>query len=209
MIPVSLTRQSALPGNKTAFAITHGLVTATGSRVTGGHIAQGDSHASLYATAEVWLKDDDGREHHFRGNAFDNAREGHRLIVVTTRKNSGLLRVRNLSAQTTFDSGDLAPLQMGTRNFFGETVGMACLLLIPASLAFVTCLTLATNVHEALFGPYRQNISDDGRYFKIFAALLLGSSAWLTGKMNTHRQVKAQTLAAQIDASLAKNGWAV
>lgn len=203
MIPASLTRQSALPDNKAAFDITHGIVTATDRRVTGGYVAQGASHASLYATAEVWLKDDAGREHHFRGNAVDNAREGHRLIVVTKRKNGSLLRVRNLSARTTFDSGDLAPIQLGPGSFIWGTIGMAGLLAIPALFIFIAWLAIATSLHV---GPYMYGAIESGWHFRRFVALLLGFCAWLMIRMNTHRQTTAKTLAAQIDAAFAKHG---
>ncbi len=125
----------------------------------------------------------------------------HTVIVITKRKDGNILQVRNLSTKTSFDSSELAPLQIGPSGFVWSTIGMAGLLAIPA---FIAWLSVAIGVREALFGGDGAGAIDIGWHFRAFVVLLLGACAWLTVRMSTGRQSKAKRLAANIDVALAE-----
>lgn len=197
---------SALDRPVPAFDIIQGTVTARDRQPTGGYIARGETQAVLSTEPEIWLKDDPGQEHHFRGHQFDNAREGHALIVIIKRKDGKVLRVRNLSAKTSFDSSDLAPLRIGPSGFVWSTIGIAGLLLVPA---FIAWLVVAIRIRETLFGIDRTGELDIGWHFRAFLILLLGVSAFLNVRMNAKRQATAKALSKTINAALAKNGRSV
>lgn len=196
--------QPSVSSSETEFDITHGTVVRRSREPTGGYIARGATQGVLYTEPEVWLADASGRDHHFRGHQFDNAGEGQTLIVVTKRSDRSVLRARNLSAGTTFDSGDLTPIQPGPGGFIMATLGMAGLLAIPA---FIAWLALAIAVRQTLFGVERNVGIDVGWHFKTFIIVMLGVCAWLMHRINTKRQIRAKTLRSQIDATFAKNGW--
>lgn len=181
-----------------AFDIIQGTVAARDRQPTGGYIARGDTDALLTTEPEIWLKDAAAQEHHFRGHQFDNAREGHAVIIITKRGDGKVLRVRNLSAKTSIDSGELAPPKSG---LVASTIGLAALLLVPA---FIAWLAVAIGLREMLLGVGRNGEIDIGWHFRAFLIVLLSCCVFLALKIRAIKDATATTLSANIDAAIAK-----
>lgn len=190
---------SALDRAAPAFDIVQGTVTARDRQPTVGHIARGDTHALLTTEPEIWILDAAAKEHHFKGHQFDNAREGHVLIVVRKRKDGKVLRVCNQSTMTSFDAGDLVAPRGGAGGFIWSTIGLAGVLIVPT---FIAWLAVVIGLREMLFGVGRNVEIDIGLHFRAFLALLLGGCAWLTVRMRASGQAAAKSLSADIDAAL-------
>lgn len=118
------------------FDLIRGTVKEIGSRVTGGRIDRYSQSATLNAVPELWVADDSGKDHHFRGWEFDNARVGHELIVAVRPESEELIQVRNLSTGTTFDGPFLASARSNGVVTFASFSSIALLLFIPAFLVW-------------------------------------------------------------------------
>ncbi len=89
--------------------ITQGTVVRAGTHFSGGTIYRDQTSAAIHSTPEIWLRDDTGREHHFRARAVDGVREGHVLIVVCDAATGKLLRITNRDTRATIDLDGLIP----------------------------------------------------------------------------------------------------
>lgn len=93
--------------------IIQGAVARASSHLSGGTIYRDQTSATIHSTPEIWLRDETGREHHFRGPAFDGIREGHTLIVVCDAAKGTLLRIANRDTRATTDRGAIIPDRSG------------------------------------------------------------------------------------------------
>lgn len=171
--------------------ILRGHVVAIGSRMTGGRIARGAHQAELYATPEIWLKDEDGKEHHLRGWEFDSARNGHALIVVLMKGSGELVQIQNLTSKTVTDGPALNKTRIGSQTSFGSFVSLALLLFIPA---FFGWLLVAAFISAAFgIGSNGLNI---GLQIQVFLPIwfvfcLFANSKWAASEHAKGRNIQS------------------
>ncbi|MEL6465297.1 MAG: hypothetical protein AAFQ58_10040 [Pseudomonadota bacterium] len=171
--------------------ILRGHVVAIGSRMTGGRIARGAQQAELHATPEIWLKDEDDKEHHLRGWEFDSARNGHALIVVLMKGSGELVQIRNLSAKTVTDGPALNKTKIGGQTSFGSFVSLALLLFIPAFFGWL----LVVAFMSAALG-IRSNGLNIGLQIQIFVPIwtvfcLFANSKWVASEHAKGRKIES------------------
>lgn len=182
--------------------ITVGTVAATDSRVAGGTIQRGETHANLQVQSVVWLQDENGVEHTFEGRSFSEARTGQKMVVVCKRSDGKILRVYNLATRTSGDSNDLVPLDDGPKNLLSGAFLLSVIGIIPFTLIYTA---VASFLRETFLGR-TGNIFDFGAHFPYIAILLILCCLWLTHRWIANSGARAKTLSDMIDEVVRSQG---
>lgn len=175
--------------------VTDGTVVRASSHFSGGTIYRDQTSAEVYSTPEIWLRDETGREHHFRAQELDGTREGHKLVVVCDVASGTLLRILNRDTRWTIDLNGLIPETGGwviIRGVFRKLLTI----FLPAALVAVY-LGYITGLFNTIIGNLVGFASN-------FLLLYCGYLGWRETKQRAEKVVERR---AALDALFRENGW--
>lgn len=175
--------------------IIHGRVAGKDSHAEDTTVYRGQQSATVHRTPEIWLRDETGKEHHFRTHAVDGAREGHELVVVRSSKGQSVLRVVNFHAQTLWDYGALAT-DMGAWSIIRASCWKLFTVYLPVVL-IATYLGSATGLSGGLIG----SVVGFALNVLFFYCIYLG---WRSAEQQA---AKAEVRRAKLDELFRENGW--
>lgn len=175
--------------------ITQGTVLRAGAHFSGGTIYRDQTSASIYSTPEIWLRDETGREHHFRARAFDGTREGHAMIVVCDVATGTLLRVTNRDTRSSIDLNGLIP-ETGTWVVIRAIFQKLFRIFMPAALGAMY-LGYLTGLSGTIIG-------DLAGFATNFLVLYCGYLGWCETRHKADSVVERQTA---LDTLFRQNGW--
>lgn len=182
--------------------ITVGTVNATDSRVAGGTIQRGATHANLQIQPVVWLQDEAGVEHTFEGGSFSEVRTGQKMVVVCKRSDGKILRIYNLATRTSSDSNDLVPLDDGPRSLLSGAFLLSVIGIVPFTLIY----TIGASFMRETFLGRTGSTFDLGAHFPYITMLLIFCCLWLTHRWIASSAAKAKTLSDLIDETVRSQG---
>lgn len=175
--------------------ITEGTIVRASAHFSGGSIYRDQTSAEVYSTPEIWLRDETGREHHFRAQALDGTREGHNLVVVSDVASGTLLRILNRDTRLRTDLNGLIPETGGwvvIRAVFRKLVTI----FLPAALGAMY-LGYLTGLSDTVIGDLVGFASN-------FLLIYCGYLGWR--EVREKAEKVAERLAA-LDALFREKGW--
>lgn len=175
--------------------ITEGTVVRAGTHFSGGTIYRDQTTASIYSKPEIWLRDETGREHHFRADALDGTREGHVLVVVCDVATGTLLRIANRDTHWIIDLNGLIP-KTGAWVVIRAVFGKLFTIFLPAALVALY-LGHITGLSSTIVGELVGFASN-------FLLLYCGYLGWR--EVREKAEKVAERLAA-LDALFREKGW--
>lgn len=175
--------------------ITEGTVVRAGTHFSGGTIYRDQTSAAIYSTPEIWLRDETGREHHFRAQALDGTREGHTLVVVCDVATGTLLRILNRDTCWTIDLNGLVP-EAGAWVVIKAIFRKLFTIFLPAALIalYLGYITGLTNTIIGDLVGFASNL----------LLLYCGYLGWREAEDKASKVVERR---AALDALFNQNGW--
>lgn len=186
------------PVQSRLITVMTGTVVSRGETVTGsGSVYNGQGGISVSSIPDIWLRDDDGQEHHMQDHLMGNCREGHRVAVFWERQGKRrLIAMANLSTDQWYGRANLMDDSTpGTILFVGFLLAIA--LAIPGLILWVWLVINVAGV----------NLSRDGTpdwYWSGWMILVGSSALLLSWKIQTGNDERRRALRAEIGTVMDK-----
>ncbi|OAN82399.1 hypothetical protein A8B78_08055 [Jannaschia sp. EhC01] len=118
-----------------------GVVTAAKEQMHSVRVDRRTGYGRINATADLWLRCENGKEHRYQGDMFDAARPGHEVAVVTKAPSGKPVAFANFTTGVVHDGEEL-----NIRTSLGATListfGLSLLLALPGLFVWSALLEI-------------------------------------------------------------------
>ena len=90
-------------------------------------------------TPELWISDEEGKEHRFQGDMFEAARPGHYVAVISRQGSGKPLAFANFTTGVVHDA-DALTIRTSVGSTLVSTLGLSVLLALPGALLWGAAL---------------------------------------------------------------------
>ncbi|NJM82907.1 MAG: hypothetical protein HC844_10780 [Tabrizicola sp.] len=141
-----------VPVQSRLITVMTGAVVSRGETVTGsGSVYNGQGGISVSSIPDIWLRDDDGQEHHVQDHLMGHCREGHRVAVFWERHGKRrLIAMANLSTDQWYGRASLMEDSTpGTILFVGFLLAIALAIPVLVFWAWFVGAVTGINLSQA------------------------------------------------------------
>lgn len=143
--------------------VLRGVVTTARQQMQSFRIDRQSGYGRINVTPELWLRDEEGKEHRFQGDMFETARPGHEVAVISRPGSGKPLAFANFTTGVVHD-GDALTISTSVGSTIISTLGLSVLLALPGALVWAALLDT--------IGLGDQALTATG--FQVYAIVLIG-----------------------------------
>lgn len=119
--------------------VVRGVVTGAREQIQSVCLDRQTYNGRIRTTPELWLCDENGKEHRYEGKLFGRARPGHDVAVISRPGSNRALAFANFTTELVYD-GDELTINTSVGSNLISTLGFSLLLALPGALVWITLL---------------------------------------------------------------------